>query len=104
MSLRNRFIVPAILSALPVLAVCGSGNSVNHPTPPPSGAFSNSNFNGTYTFSVAGANGAGIFALAGGLVGCGCIQGTISSAFVDVNDPTGPAVAATIGNNRTSNI
>src|SRR4051812_38315760 len=105
MLLHKRFILPVILSSLAVLAGCGGGgNNVKPPTPPPSGAFSNSNFNGTYTFSVAGSNTAGIFTMAGTLVACGCTQGTISSGVVDVNDPTGPAVGATIGNNSTYDI
>jgi len=45
-----------------------------------------------------------MFAMAGTLVACGCTPGTISSGVVDVNDPSGPAVAATIGNNSTYNI
>lgn len=71
-----------------VLAGCGGGGSVKI-TPPPTGGFSNSNFNGTYTFAVSGANGNGIFAMGGALVACGCSQGNISSGTIDIDDPTG---------------
>jgi len=104
MSLGNRLFLPVILSALAILAGCGGGSGISHPTPPPSGGFSNSNLNGTYTFSVAGANVNGVFGMAGTLVACGCSQGSISSGIVDVNDPTGPLIAAAIGNNSVYNI
>jgi len=105
MSLGNRLFLPIILSALTVLAGCGSGGSgVSRPTPPPSGGFSNSNFNGTYTFSVAGANGNGVFAMAGTLVACGCNNGVISSGTVDINDPTGPVIAAALAPNSAYSI
>jgi hypothetical protein len=55
MLLRNRLILPAVLSSLAILAACGGGSSSNPPVnPPPSGGFSNSNLNGTYVFSVTG--------------------------------------------------
>ena len=55
MSLRNRLILPVILSSLAVLAACGGGGSSNPPVnPPPSGSFSNSNLNGNYVFSATG--------------------------------------------------
>ncbi|HYM75273.1 MAG TPA: hypothetical protein VE377_04775 [Candidatus Dormibacteraeota bacterium] len=108
MSLRNRLVLPAILSALTVLAGCGGGG-VSNPTPPPSGGFTNSNFNGTYTFSIAGADilsnqTMSPFAMAGSLVACGCTQGTISSGTVDLSDTTGVSAAATIGGNSTYRI
>src|SRR5580698_872672 len=52
MSLRNRFLLPLALSALAVLAGCGSNSTP--PTPPPSGGFSNGNLSGTYVFSTTG--------------------------------------------------
>lgn len=103
MSLRNRLVLPAILSLVAILAGCG-GSGTSNPTPPPSGGFSNTNFNGTYTFSVAGANGSGIFAMAGTLVACGCSQGTISSGTVDLDDPSLTTGAATLGSNSTYHI
>lgn len=55
MSLRNRLILPVILSSLAVLAACGGGSSSNPPVnPPPSGGFSNSNLSGSYVFSATG--------------------------------------------------
>ncbi len=104
MAFATRFVVPIAFSALVILAGCGGGNGTSKPTPPPSGAFSNASLTGTYTFSVAGANGSGIFAMAGTFVACGCVQGTISSGTVDLNDPSGPAIAAAIGSNSTYRI
>jgi hypothetical protein len=104
MAFATRFVVPIAFSALVMLAGCGGGNGTSKPTPPPSGAFSSASLNGTYTFSVAGANGSGIFAMAGTFVACGCVQGTISSGTVDLNDPSGPAIAAAIGSNSTYRI
>ena len=54
MSLRARLALPAILSALAVLAACGGGSSDPPVNPPPSGNFSNSNLSGNYVFSVTG--------------------------------------------------
>ena len=54
MSLRNRFILPVILSSIAVLAACGGGSSNPPVNPPPSGSFSNSNLSGNYVFSVTG--------------------------------------------------
>ena len=104
MSLSNRTILPVVFSALAFLAGCGGGSSVPIPVPPPSGSFSNSDLNGTYTFSVAGANSVGVFAMAGTFVACGCSGGTIASGTVDLNDPTGPAALSTIGSNSTYQI
>src|SRR5215469_11765150 len=54
MPLRNRFILPAVLSSLAILVACGGGSSNPPVNPPPSGGFSNSNLNGSYVFSVTG--------------------------------------------------
>jgi hypothetical protein len=55
MSVRNRLAVPIVFSALAILAACGgSGGSIGKINPPPSGAFTNSNLNGTYVFSITG--------------------------------------------------
>jgi hypothetical protein len=104
MSLSNRIILPIFFSTLAILAGCGSGGGNPVPQPPPSGSFSNTDLNGFYTFSVAGANVSGVFAMAGTLVACGCSAGTITSGTVDLLDPTGPAVASPIGNNSTYSI
>jgi hypothetical protein len=103
MSVRKGISLLVALFALSFLIACGS-SSVNHSTPPPSGGFSNTNFNGTYTFSLSGVNGNGIFAMAGSLVACGCSAGTISSGTVDFDDPTTSAPSSTIGNNSTYTI
>jgi hypothetical protein len=103
MSVRNGIALLLALSALTFLVACG-GSSSHNSTPPPSGAFSNTNFNGTYTFSVSGVNGNGVFAMAGSLVACGCSGGTISSGTVDFDDTTTSAPSSTIGNNSTYTI
>jgi hypothetical protein len=102
MSLCNRLVLPVILSALAISAGCG--NSTNNPVPPPTGGFSNTNFNGTYTFSVFGTDGT-TYAAAGTLVACGCAGGTISSGSIDLTDATAgaPLLAtnSTIGSGST---
>jgi hypothetical protein len=103
MSVRNGIILLVALSALLLLAACG-GSSAHNATPPPAGSFSNTNLSGTYTFSVSGVNGNGIFAMAGSLVACGCAGGTISSGTVDFDDPTGSAPASTIGSTSSYSI
>jgi hypothetical protein len=86
MSLRNRLIAPAILSTLAILSGCGGGGSgITNPIAPPTGSFSNSNLNGTYVFSVSGAdfNGAP-YALVGTFAANG--SGGISGGAYDMND------------------
>src|ERR1700722_3731755 len=83
MSLRNRLVLPVIPPALAVLAGCGS--STHNPVPPPTGGFSNTNFNGTYVFSVFGTDGA-TYAAAGLFTACGCSAGTISGGTIDLID------------------
>lgn len=96
MSFTRHFVLAVACSALALLAGCGSGNGTARPTPPPTGAFTNSSLNGTYTFSVAGSDSAGIFTLAGSFVACGCSQGTISSGTVDIVNPSGPITGASL--------
>jgi hypothetical protein len=102
MSLRNRFVLVLVAVTLAVLLGCGSG--AHNPVPPPSGGFSDTDFNGTYTFSVSGQDANGIFAMAGSLVACGCSAGTISSGTVGLEDITGAAPGSTIGSNSTYSI
>src|ERR1700751_2530464 len=91
MSLRNRIFLLFSLLSLAFFTACGGGGGTPViPTPPPSGGFSNSNLNGTYTFSVSGANANGLFTMAGSFTACGCSAGTISAGTVDIVDPTGP--------------
>jgi hypothetical protein len=96
MSSRSyRFALPVItLFSLAFLAACG--NNAHSPVPPPTGAFSNTNFNGAYTFSLLGVDGNGTFAMAGTLTACGCSAGTISGGSADLVDPSGLSPAATI--------
>jgi hypothetical protein len=102
MSVRNAIVLFLALSALSLLVGCGGGT--NAVTPPPTGGFSNSDFSGTYTFSVEGADVSGTFAMAGSLMACGCSNGNISTGTVDVVDPSGPAPGAAIGSNSIYSI
>jgi hypothetical protein len=102
MSVRNAIVLLLALSTVSLLVGCGSGT--NHATPPPSGGFSNTDFSGTYTFSVSGSDQSGTFAMAGSLVACGCAAGTIASGNVDLVDPILLAPASTIGSNSTYSI
>ncbi len=87
MSLRNRIVLPAIvLLFLATLIGCGSGSS--RATPPPSGAFTNSDLNGTYVFSIVGQDATGFggfIAIAGTFTANG--QGGITAGTITVNDP-----------------
>src|SRR5580658_11009724 len=102
MSLRNRLVLPIILSSLAVLAGCGS--STNSVVAPPSGAFSNTDFSGTYTFSVAGQDVNGPMSIAGSFTACGCSGGTISAGAVDFDDPVLLAPESAVGTNSTYSI
>jgi hypothetical protein len=103
MSLRNRLVLPIILSGLAALVGCGSSNSV---IPPPSGAFGNTDFSGTYTFSVSGSDSSEApMMMAGSFTACGCTAGTISGGTVDFDDAVnGIAPGSAIGGNSTYNI
>jgi hypothetical protein len=84
MSLLHRVVLPALaVVGLGFLIACGS--SSKNSVPPPSGGFSNSNFNGTYTFSSTGMDSSGnVLEIAGTITACGCSAGTISAGTVDV--------------------
>ncbi|MGA2345377.1 MAG: hypothetical protein ABSF93_05190 [Candidatus Sulfotelmatobacter sp.] len=102
MSLRNRLVLPILLSGLAALAGCGSTNSA---VPPPSGAFSNTDFSGTYTFSIEGSDPNGGMSIAGSFVACGCTGGTIAAGgVVDFDDASLVAPGSAIGGNSTYGI
>lgn len=87
MSVRKGIAPLLALSALTFLAACG-GSSPVHSVPPPSGAFTNSNLNGTYVFSTAGVDTNGYFTT---IVGSFTAQsGAISGGSLDLvsADPT----------------
>ena len=95
MSLLHRVVLPALaVLGLAFLIACG-GNSKNS-VPPPSGGFSNTDFNGTYTFSTAGTDSSGaVLEIAGTITACGCSAGTISAGTVDIVPDIGTGVAVT---------
>jgi len=107
MTLRNRLVLPIILSTLMILAGCGGNLSIAKPVAPPSGRFSNSNLSGTYIFSVSGidVNGApysvvGSFT-ANGSGGNG--PGGITGGTLDMNDAalSAPVANASIASSST---
>ena len=88
MSLRNSVLL--LVASLGITVLAGCGGSTNLASPPPSGAFSNSNLNGTYVFSFSGydvgyGNGS-FFAVVGSLTANG--SGTLTGGSVDVDDPS----------------
>jgi hypothetical protein len=93
MSSHTRFASLSIaIFALAFLVACG-GSGSNTSTTPPSGGFSNSDFNGTYTFSVTGvdanaSDNLGALTIAGTITAGG--NGAISAGNVDITDTTGP--------------
>ena len=95
MSFRARAFVSLVtLSALALFVACSS-NSINRGTAPPSGAFSNSNLNGTYVFSVTGSDSTnGAFqTIAGTFTANG--SGGISGGTLEINDPATGFLAPT---------
>ena len=87
MSLRNRLVLPVILSAIAVLAACGGSNNAVI-TPPPSGGFTNSNLNGTYVFSVTGSDSSGAFFTVVGTFTADGNGGIKSGGVLDTNGNT----------------
>jgi hypothetical protein len=109
MSVRNGIVLLLALSTLLFLAACGgNGASVATPVAPPSGAFSNSNLNGTYVFSISGLDSGGVpYAIAGTLTANGSGgngKGSITGTF-DINDgASGIAAGASITSGSTYSV
>ena len=114
MSVRNGVVLLLAVSTLLFLAACGgNGNGPATPVAPPSGAFSNSNLNGTYVFTISGIDAneapyamAGTFT-ANGSGGNG--KGGITGGTFDINDGTSsqfsaPAAGVSINNNSTYSV
>ncbi|MGA7929666.1 MAG: hypothetical protein WCA20_27195 [Candidatus Sulfotelmatobacter sp.] len=81
MSVRNEIALFIALSTLTLLVGCGSSSPT--PVAPPSGAFSNSNLNGTYVFSSSGVDANGdLLAMTGTVKANG--SGGITSGTVDL--------------------
>jgi hypothetical protein len=101
MSLCNRFVLPIALFALGVLAGCGSSSP--KVVPPPSGAFSNSSFNGTYVFSITGTDGSGLpISIAGSVTADG--SGHVSGGTADFNDAQVAPILGTAITSGTYNV
>jgi hypothetical protein len=95
MSLLHRVVLPALaVVGLGFLVACSSSSS--HSTPPPSGGFSNTDFNGTYVFSISGSDSNGALSIAGAITACGCSNGSLSAGTVDVADSSGATGPVTI--------
>lgn len=106
MSLLHRVFLPTLaVVGFAFLVACGGGTNNN--VPPPSGGFSDTNFSGTYTFSIAGSDAAqssvgilgpssalGPYSMAGSITACGCSKGQITGGTVDIIDSTGIIAAA----------
>ena len=104
MSVRNGLVLLLALSALLFLAACGSSSN-NSAAPPPSGAFTNSNLNGTYVFSFSGTDAANgtFFAMAGTFAANG--SGGITAGSVDIVDPAyGVLLSQSLGTGSGYNI
>jgi len=107
MSFCNRAFLPVVaIFGLAFLVGCG-GSSTHTPVSPPTGGFSNSNLNGTYTFSVAGfdilVNGSpSTFNMAGSLTACGCSGGTISAGTITLVDFSSSKPATSVALNSNS--
>lgn len=84
MSFSNRIVLPVVaVLSLAFLAACG--NNTHSVTPPPSGAFSNSNLKGTYVFAITGADAANDFVtMTGAFAADG--NGGITGGAMDFND------------------
>jgi hypothetical protein len=102
MSLRSALVLLLALSIITFLAACGGNNGpgVTVGQPPPSGAFNNSNLNGTYVFSVSGEDLATdlSYAVVGSINANG--GGGITGGTIDMNDPnlSAAVIAAPINN------
>jgi hypothetical protein len=101
MLLRNP--IPLLLVAAGLTGLAGCGSSSNQASAPPSGAFGNSNLNGTYVFSFAGDDATGghesQFAIAGTLTANG--DGSFTAGTIDIDDPAlGSALNTSYVQNR----
>jgi len=88
MSLRNRLVLPIVLSSLAALVGCSSSSTTI--TPPPGGSFDNSDLKGTYVFSVSGTDASNApYAILGTLTANGSGgngTGGITGGTIDIND------------------
>jgi hypothetical protein len=105
MSVRNGFVLLVALSTLMFLAACGnSGSSPAIGTAPPTGAFSASNLNGSYVFSVSGTDtNDAPYAMAGVITANG--NGGITGGAIDINDlETTPVANASVNTNSVYSV
>jgi hypothetical protein len=105
MSVRNGIALLVAVFSLAFLAGCGgNGATITKPIPPPTGSFNQSMLNGTYVFSVSGADFQGApLAAVGTLTANG--SGGITGGAVDINDAvSGPSPNLTIGGSSSYNV
>jgi hypothetical protein len=107
MSVRNRFLLLMVVSLLTFLVACGgSSGTVTHPTPPPTGGFSNADLNGTYVFTSSGADYANgnPYAMVGTFTANG--SGGITAGVLDIEDLSfsSPLPNQGIGTNSTYSV
>jgi hypothetical protein len=85
MSRSTLLALPVVALSFAFLAGCGGGSGVTRGVAPPTGAFSNSNLNGTYVFSASGTDSSGgPYAMVGNFKANG--SGAISGGALDIND------------------
>jgi hypothetical protein len=101
MSVRTAIVLLLALCTLSILVGCGSSASSTTITPPPTGAFSNANLNGTYVFSVSGTDFDGnAYAIVGTFIANGQSTGGITGGTIDIVDPIAtPVFDLAINNN-----
>jgi hypothetical protein len=103
MSVSKAIVLLFAVSTLTFLVACGgSGNGLATGTAPPSGAFSDSNLNGPYVFSVSGLDQSGFpYSAVGVFTANG--SGGITAGSIDMNDTefTTPLFDASIGGTST---
>src|SRR5580704_11125789 len=105
MSARRALVLLLAIPALSFLVACGGGGGSRVVvTPPPTGGFSNSNFKGTYVFSISGTDfNSAAYAIVGTIVADGSGgngKGNITGGTIDINDAEfTPVFAVAVNNN-----
>jgi hypothetical protein len=105
MSVRTALVLLLAIAVLSFAVGCGGGGG-SRPvvTPPPTGGFSNSDFKGTYVFSISGTDaGNAAYAIVGTMTADGSGgngKGNITGGMIDINDAEfTPVFAVAVNNN-----